>query len=188
MQSINLLPWRDVKRKKKIQLFWMKLTAVIVILLILFGFIFNRSLEELAREKRANDRLSKEISVLNQKIKKYSDKNKEKQQLQQKIQGFAALNQERNNIVEILNLLPEVIATNVVFDSLSMQAEVVSIEGREFTNNSLTKMLAKFEQHKKVQNLKLDTLISSDEKTSKQFKLTFSFIGLLNQEKGDENG
>lgn len=134
MARINLLPWREEKRKEQQKQF-----ASITILSVVFvGFVILAVHLQYSRmidyQKSRNTFLQREISKVEKQIKEIEALEKEKQRLLARMNVIQQLQHNRPEIVHMIDELVRVIPDGTYLTSFKQNNQALSIEGLAQSN------------------------------------------------------
>lgn len=134
MAKINLLPWREERRKRNQNEFYGMLGAgAIVAALIMLGLHFTY-LGMIEGQKNRNSFVEKEITILNKKIKEIKALEKTKNQLLSRMEVIQRLQSSRSEIVHMFDQLARTVPEGVYLKKFSQKGTNLSIEGAAESN------------------------------------------------------
>lgn len=145
MARINLLPWREERRKlrnREAQTLFAAtaLGAVLVVLLIVFQY--GRLTEgQLAR----NALLEGEIAAVDRKIKEVEDFEKERSRLLSRKQIIEELQSSRSQMVHLFDSLVRTIPEGVRLNSIKQAGDQLTLEGAAESNARVSEYMRKLE-------------------------------------------
>ncbi|WP_325891465.1 PilN domain-containing protein [Grimontia sp. NTOU-MAR1] len=180
--SINLLPWREMKRQATRRRFLNK--SVLVLILVSLCVIGGRWLvhNQLTMQEARNARLQQEINQLNVTLREFAKREVERDELHRRLTLVNSLQKQRNNATLLFNLLPQITPDGVVLDKVSMTAGTVTIEGRSRDNAKLASLLALLESDSGAKNVQIHSIINTSVKSSsvsKNFRATFDLTDYM---------
>ena len=173
MQQINLLPWRQMQSAAMRKQFLINGLISLIILFVLLVISRTAVSHQLTKQQARNTLLNNEIVLLDNALSEFSNKQMTQASLARRVHLAHELQQQRNNAISLFNLLPEITPQGVMLDKVSQQKGVVSLQGIGKTNADLTEMLLLLEQHEKVQNVQIHSIVNNDKDGVNQFKATF---------------
>jgi len=145
MTKINLLPWREARRKQRQKNFInaMELAALIGILVV--GLIHS-SIEGLkAYQGQRNQLLQNEIILLDKKIIEIKDIEAKKKQLQAKIDLIQQLQESRPEAVHLLDEIPKITPDGVFLTKFTQTGPELIFEGKSESNAQISAFMRAIE-------------------------------------------
>ncbi len=166
MKQINLLPWRETRRKhqqRRFALFaagWTLSAAAMV----LGGYFYVGDL--IGAQQNRNVFLQQEIAVLDKSIASIKDLKKEKQQLIARMEVIGALQGSRTAIVHMLDELARLIPGGVYFTAMKQRGAVLEIEGVAQSNANVSELMRYLDSAEWVGNPRLEVIESKDKRST----------------------
>ncbi|MGL4957567.1 MAG: PilN domain-containing protein, partial [Plesiomonas sp.] len=113
MKGINLLPWRELERQQKQQLFLQQVSvwAGVWCLLLAAVWLSISQLNDTQQNRLA--RLQSEITTLDIKLAELRDIKAKEELVNKRIAAVSALQRQRDQVTRLFNLLPLVVPTGV---------------------------------------------------------------------------
>ena len=145
MTKINLLPWREERRKQKQKEFInaMELSALIGVLIV--GLIHS-SIEGLkAYQGQRNQLLQSEIIILDKKIIEIKDIEAKKKQLQAKINLIQQLQESRPEAVHLLDEIPKITPDGIFLTKFTQTGSDLNFEGKSDSNARISAFMRAIE-------------------------------------------
>jgi type IV pilus assembly protein PilN len=129
MPRINLLPWRDVERKRKRQEFGVAAGAA-VLLAILTGFVLRWQYGSIIEnQNERNQYLKGEIELVDKQIVEILDLEQRKQNLQARIQVIEQLQRSRPEVVHLFDQMVRLLPDGVYLTSIKQTDRKIQIKG-----------------------------------------------------------
>lgn len=129
MPRINLLPWRDLERKRKRQEF-MTATGVALVLAALVGFVTRLQYDSMIEgQQERNQVLKGHITQLDQQIVEILDLEKQKQRLQDRIQVIEQLQRSRPEVVHLFDQMARLLPDGVYLTTVKQTGNRIQIKG-----------------------------------------------------------
>ena len=141
MARINLLPWREELREERKQRFLVTLAGVLV---VAAGAVFlgdqylNGAIEQ---QNARNDYISKEVAVLDARIKEISELKTRRQQLLERMKIIQDLQGNRPISGRIFDQLAQTLPDGVYFNTVKMLGKSISIDGAAESNNRVSNLM-----------------------------------------------
>lgn len=141
MARINLLPWREELREERKQRFLVTLAGVLV---VAAGAVFlgdqylNGAIEQ---QNARNDYISKEVAVLDARIKEISELKTRRQQLLERMKIIQDLQGNRPISGRIFDQLAQTLPEGVHFNTVKMLGKSISIDGAAESNNRVSNLM-----------------------------------------------
>lgn len=141
MSNINLLPWREVAKRREKQFFLAVLGgASVVALLLVFSvnFIIEQSV---SRQDARNAYLQSEMNLLTARIGEIEKLKKRRAELIERMRLIDQLQQSRNLAVHLYSDLPTLVTNGVYLNSLSFVNGNVDISGKTEAHSRVANMM-----------------------------------------------
>jgi type IV pilus assembly protein PilN len=141
MARINLLPWREELREERKQRFLVTLAGVLV---VAAGAVFlgdqylNGAIEQ---QNARNGYISKEVAVLDARIKEISELKTRRQQLLERMKIIQDLQGNRPISGRIFDQLAQTLPDGVYFNTVKMLGKSISIDGAAESNNRVSNLM-----------------------------------------------
>ena len=141
MILINLLPYREERRKRRKTAFFAGLggAALVGVLLIVSAYLLLEYLT--AEQQRRNQYLSSEISRLDTQIKDIANLRAEIEGLKSRQGAVEDLQTDRNTPVQLLNELARYVPEGIYLTGIRQADKVVTISGIAQTNERVSEFL-----------------------------------------------
>ena len=138
MVRINLLPWRELRRKKKQQEFIIMLVAAGVVA-VLGVFAAHLQIEKLIEnQEERNKYLRGEITRLKKAEAEIKEMDKTKAHLLSLLEIIQNLQISRPGMVKIFDALPRLLPENVYLTSFKSQGSQLTLQGIASSNNAIS--------------------------------------------------
>ncbi len=134
MARINLLPWREQRRKQQQQDFIVGIVAsVVATCIILLGvYLYIEGMKEY--QDRRNQRLQSEISIVNKKVQEIKTIEEKKAKLLTKIEVIQKLQESRPQAVHLFDELAVTIPDGVFLTGFTQKGKALSFSGKAQSN------------------------------------------------------
>ncbi len=141
MILINLLPYREEKRKRRKTAFFVGIGASAVLGLLIVGFVYLLLQHLTSEQQRRNDYLKAEIERLDIQIKDIANLKAEIEALQARQKAVEGLQTDRNTPVYLLNELARFTPEGIYLTSIRQADKVVTINGIAQTQERVSEFL-----------------------------------------------
>jgi len=138
---INLLPYREEKRKRRKAAFFVGIGASAVLGLLIVGFVYLLLQHLTGEQQRRNDYLNAEISRLDLQIKDIANLKSEIEALQARQKAVEGLQTDRNTPVYLLNELARFTPEGIYLTSIRQSDKVVTVNGLAQTQERVSEFL-----------------------------------------------
>lgn len=145
MARINLLPWREEKRRERQRQFLMTLlmTAILGVLLVFAtGTIFD---SKIRHQQSRNEMVKREISLLEARIKQIDELERTRARLISRKQVIERLQASRSTTVELLDNLAKSIPVGVTLVTIRQQGAALALAGSSQSNARVSAYLRELE-------------------------------------------
>jgi type IV pilus assembly protein PilN len=174
MARINLLPWREAKRKERQKEFGMMVAGgALVSILLVYGAHQIIESQIMAQETR-NSYLESEIKAVEKQISEIRDLEKTKDNLIARMNIIQELQSSRPQIVHLFDEIVATLPDGVFLDEVDQAGSKVAISGQAQSNARVSAMMRNIAASEWMETPTLD-FIESKEKTGtgySHFKLT----------------
>ncbi len=145
MTKINLLPWREDRRKQKQKEFInaMELSALIGVLVV--GLIHSSIEGFKAYQGQRNQLLQSEIIILDKKIIEIKDIEAKKKQLQAKIDLIQQLQESRPEAVHLFDEIPKITPDGIFLTKFTQTGADLIFEGKSDSNARISAFMRAIE-------------------------------------------
>lgn len=145
MARINLLPWREERREERRKRFLLALTGVFVGsvgALLIADQVISAAID---RQVARNDYISKQIAVVDERIKQISELKARRQQLVERMRIIQDLQGNRQVSGRIFDQLARTLPDGVYFTEVKMTGKALSISGAAESNNRVSDLMRNLE-------------------------------------------
>ena len=161
MARINLLPWREEKRRERQRQFMsaLLLTSILGVVLVFFaGFVFD---QKISHQQVRNQLVQKEIKALEARITRINELERTRARLISRKQIIERLQASRSTTVELLDKLAKTIPVGVTLTSIRQQGKDLSLIGTSQSNARVSAYLRQLETNDLFLNPQLDYVRTS---------------------------
>ena len=161
MARINLLPWREEKRKERQRQFMssLLLTAILGVVIVFFtGFVFDQKIDH---QKSRNQMVQNEINALEIRIKRIEELERTRARLISRKQVIESLQASRSTTVELLDKLAKSIPFGVTLVTIRQQGAALVLVGTSQSNARVSAYLRELESNDLFLSPQLDYVRSS---------------------------
>ena len=161
MARINLLPWREEKRRERQRQFMssLLLTSILGVVLVFFtGFVFD---QKIAHQQVRNQLVQKEIRALEARIKRIDELERTRARLISRKQIIERLQASRSTTVELLDKLAKTIPVGVTLTSIRQQGPDLALIGTSQSNARVSAYLRQLETNDLFLSPQLDYVRSA---------------------------
>lgn len=137
MAHINLLPWRDERRKQREHEFYRQLAMVFVFSLVIVGAWAFTMGQRVDNQHARNDYLRAQIRQVDHKIAQIKNLKKTRAQLLARKRIIEHLQSSRSQMVHLFDALVKTITDNVRLTSVSQKGQVLVLDGVAQSNASV---------------------------------------------------
>lgn len=142
---INLLPWREIRNKKRKRNLYLLIGGCVAVTLICSSTLIINYLLIFTQQQQQIMQIQQQVNKLNTKITPYLAAQKQHQQY---LLQTTFLNQERNSYHQLLQLLQELgsqMPADVYLTSIQKKDHTFYISGRSLSHTDITLLLKRLE-------------------------------------------
>lgn len=145
MARINLLPWREELRKKRLNDFlFMMLFGVVLTGLIMGGWHWHNE-NQISHQKKRNNYLKREIAAVDERIKEINELEKTKSQLLARMEVIQQLQSSRPLIVRLMDEIVTTLPEGVHLTKITQKGAGLSFSGRAQSNARVSSYMRNIE-------------------------------------------
>ncbi len=187
MARINLLPWREEKRKERQRQFMSSLVliAILGVVIVFFaGFIFD---QKISHQVSRNQMVQNEINALEVRIKRIDELERTRARLISRKQVIESLQASRSTTVELLDKLAKTIPVGVTLTTIRQQGNDLVLVGTSQSNARVSAYLRELETNDLFLNPQLDFVRTSTRPATPTEQYEFSIkVNLRKPKTADE--
>ncbi len=148
MARINLLPWRELERKKRQREFGFIVVGAVLLTLLagVYSHIYINGLID--SQNQRNALLKNEISMLDKKIKEIKELEKVKANLLARMEIIQQLQVSRPQIVHLFDELVNTLPDGVYLTRIEQKGGVITIEGHAQSNARVSAYMRNIDKSK----------------------------------------
>ena len=193
MAKINLLPWREERRKELLNGFLVMLGLVALFAALTVGIVHFYHSQLIERQNTRIGYIDKRIKEVDKKITEIKELEKQKESLLSRMRAIESLQRDRPLIVHLFDELVRSLPEGLSIVNLKQEGPKVTITGEAQSNARVSSFMRKIEQSEWIKGAKLKVIKESNKgegsttKTVNEFMLTFEQVmPSADKEEGDE--
>lgn len=164
MTEMNLLPWRE-KRRKDLQQAFLVTLAFFSVLTLILCFAMHAGLTSLINQQETvNQFLTRENHRLDERIEDIKNLKKEKKQILDRMNIVRKLEADRPAIVSLFDKIPRLIPNGVSLTQLERKDNHLSFKGNAESNTRVSSFMRKLEGFHMLSDPQLIEIKATDEK------------------------
>jgi type IV pilus assembly protein PilN len=193
MAKINLLPWREERRKELLNEFLVMLGLVALFAALTVGIVHFYHSQLIERQNTRIGYIDKRIKEVDKKITEIKELEKQKESLLSRMRAIESLQRDRPLIVHLFDELVKSLPDGLSIVNLKQEGPKITITGEAQSNARVSSFMRKIERSEWIKDAKLKVIKESVKgkdsttKTVNEFMLTFEQVMLsVDKEEGDE--
>ncbi len=188
MAKINLLPWREARRKELQQEFYTTVGIFVVLTLCVWGAVHFYNTQRIDYQQSRNAILDTEIVKLDKKIEEIKRLEKEKQRLKARIEAIEQLQGNRPLIVRLFDEMVTSLPDGVSLVSVTQKGKAVTINGVAQSNARVSSFMRKLEESDWLGDPQLQIIEAKDDQGQRVSNFTMRFTQVIPgaSEEGEE--
>lgn len=193
MAKINLLPWREERRKELLNGFLVMLGLVALFAALTVGIVHFYHSQLIERQNTRIGYIDKRIKEVDKKITEIKELEKQKESLLSRMRAIESLQHDRPLIVHLFDELVRSVPEGMSILDLKQEGPKITITGEAQSNARVSSFMRKIEQSEWIKGAKLKVIKESNKgegsttKTVNEFMLTFEQVmPSADKEEGDE--
>jgi len=145
MATINLLPWRDLRREELKKEFFVILGAVVGLAALLVFLVVMRFNNAIVGQNDRNGFLQTNINELNKQVEELRELKKKRTLLLERIKVIQSLQGDRPVIVRLFDETVRTIPDGVYYRNISRKKDVISLKGTAESNSRVSSLMRNFD-------------------------------------------
>lgn len=129
MAHINLLPWREEKRKEQLRQFLTMMGLSVVLMILIIAAVHLQYSRMIGAQESRNNFLKREITAVEKQIREINNIAKEKKRLLARMEVIQQLQRNRPSIVHLFEEMVKVIPEGAHIQSLKQAGKSLTING-----------------------------------------------------------
>ena len=193
MAKINLLPWREERRKELLNGFLVVLGLVALFAALTVGIVHFYHSQLIERQNTRIGYIDKRIKEVDKKITEIKELEKQKESLLSRMRAIESLQRDRPLIVHLFDELVRSLPEGLSILALKQEGPKVTITGEAQSNARVSSFMRKIEKSEWIKGAKLKVIKESNKgegstaKIVNEFMLTFEQVmPSTDKEEGDE--
>ncbi|CAK0758425.1 type IV pilus assembly protein PilN [Gammaproteobacteria bacterium] len=172
MPQINLLPWREEKRKERQKEFIVGLVFSVFITAGALGYSDYYIEERISFQKEKNALLDKEIKKIKEKITEVENLQKKLSSLRARMDIIQRLQASRPEIVHLFDEIPRLLPEGVYLTSIVQKGSSLNFDGGAQSNTLVSTLMRNITDSKWVTDPMLDVIQSTQTGNERISKFT----------------
>lgn len=172
MSHINLLPWREERRKLRKQQFLTALGATAFGAILCVGAVSMYFDKLIDNQNRRNAYLESEIAALDTKIKKIQELEKEKASLIARMRAIETLQTSRPLVVHMFDELVTSLPEGIYLNSIQQNGERLTLTGTAQSNARVSNFMRNLEASEWLTNARLEIIETQDDRHNRSNQFT----------------
>jgi type IV pilus assembly protein PilN len=188
MARINLLPWREERRKQREREFFAHLGLAAVggvVLIIIWAMWMNM---RISNQNERNSILTTQIHQLDQRIEQIKDLEKVRDHLLARKRIIEKLQADRSKMVHLFDELVKTIPSSVRLTSMNQQGDVIKLKGVAQSNASVAQYMRNLEKSRWMSQVELGRIDNKHADTRMPYVFNLSMKMVKPKSDDDKSG
>ncbi|MAD47592.1 MAG: pilus assembly protein PilN [Oceanospirillaceae bacterium] len=184
MAKINLLPWREERRKERQNEFY-AVIALVIAAAAAIVLAVNTSIDgSISDQKTRNAYITKESRILDSKISEIKDLNETREKLLERMEVIQSLQGDRPIIVRVFDEAARSVPEDLFLTEFGIKGTKVTIKGRAKSNNRVAALMRNFDASDWFADPNL-IKVQSVQEGSNEFEVTMTRIRPSSDDEGE---
>lgn len=171
MPRINLLPWRETRRKEREQRFQINAGVAIALAGAITYLLGMQIDDQITAQKKRNAYLEKELKTLDVDVKSKKDLEKKQQDLIERMKVVERLQRSRTGTVRLFNEIPMVLPDGVFLREITQSDESLTITGQAGSNADVSEYMRRISNAENTVDPKLLSINTNAQDFTVDFQL-----------------
>lgn len=174
MAVINLLPWREERRKRLVQEFARQTVLVALFAAAIGGYAWYHVKGLIDSQEARNQYLEEQIAILQQDIKEIRKIEETKQQLLARMNVIQELQARRPQIVHLFFELADTLPEGVHLTSVTQNGDSLTIQGRAISKAQVSAYMRNLNSSDWLENPRLEVIQTDGNERVNSFTLNLA--------------
>lgn len=186
MARINLLPWREERRRQLTQEFARQAVLGVILAAVVGGYGWYHARGLVEHQQERNKYLEDQIAVLQNEIKEIQELEQTRKQLLARMNIIQRLQQRRPQIVHLFFEIADTLPDGVFLTSLDQNGDDLTIEGRAESNARVSAYMRNLDASPWLKEPRLEVI--ETDKTDRVNAFTLHLAQSTPDEENDDEG
>ena len=141
MNNMNLLPWRERRRQRRLRWFLGALAASATGAALALVFVGLHIAAGVERERRANDDLTAAVATLDARVTAIDQLRREREAFEARAATLRGLWRERETAVTALSALAEAVVPGVYYTHVAREGQAIAIRGAAQSHEQISALM-----------------------------------------------
>jgi type IV pilus assembly protein PilN len=174
MARINLLPWRDERRRQQTQEFARQAVLGVILALVAGGYGWYHMNGLIQHQQERNAYLEQEIDKVQKKIKEIEELEETRRQLVARMDVIQRLQQRRPQIVHLFYEIAATLPNGVYLTQVTQQGDNLEVNGRAESNARVSSYMRELQASPWLKDPELQVIEAQDDEQANTFTLKLS--------------
>lgn len=179
MAKINLLPWREERRKEKQKEFGMLVAVIAIAAAGIWGMVHVYHSQLVEYHQTRNQYLQNEIARLDKKIEEIKELQREKERLLARMRAIEQLQGNRPLIVRVFDELVRTLPEGVSLLNVTQKGTSFTVNGVAQSNARVSNFMRNLETSEWLKTPQLDVIQAKDEEGQRISNFTLRFTQVI---------
>lgn len=162
MATINLLPWRKMRREAQKKQFYLLLISLFLCCIFVLGNMHFWMQHQIDLQLNSNQYIEQKIKNLDVKIEKIKSIQTKKKQLLSRMRVIQDLQKDRPNVVRLFNDLVKIATDGLTYYVIKRENKILTIEGFAESNTRVSKLMRNIKESSVLTNPDLQIIREQD--------------------------
>lgn len=179
IEKLNLLPWREQRRRQHQQRFVAMLVLAVLAAVALQWLVASYIDQQKYLQQSRNQQLQQEIAALERQLSLLPEMEQQREALVRRLTVIADIQQSRNRTTHLLSMMPAVVPPGVYLDSVSLNSNRIVVEGTADSNGRLAALLSNAETSPWLDDVTMHSIVTTKGDKAQDlinFKASFSMV------------
>ncbi|KAF1027317.1 MAG: hypothetical protein GAK37_02457 [Pseudomonas sp.] len=174
---INLLPWREAQGARR-RLYFLVFLLVIACVALAAVWLANQVIDQaIDRQVSRNNHLSKEVTVLDSRIKTIDELHEQRQQVMARMKVVQDVQHERSTGGELFDQLSRAVPDGVQLHEVTVEGRTVQISGSAESNQDVARLMRGLEATNGLQAPRLQQVQGTQVGGGSEFQMKVRQVG-----------
>jgi type IV pilus assembly protein PilN len=176
MIKINLLPYRDERKKETILLQAIFAAVPLLLILLIFALLWVTNNAQITTAEKEISKMNKQIADCTLKMKEIDDYKSKKEVLIKKMDVITNLQKGKNGPVHLLDELATSIPGNIWLTSIKQKGMALVLEGNALDNIAISNYMINLEKSPYINNVDLKSITDQAGPKTAQMAIIKKFV------------